>query len=222
MSLLAIDTTGPDCAATIADADGRRLAGRRLTIGRGHAERLAPLVAELLNEAGLAARDLDRIGVAIGPGSFAGTRVGVAFARGLALATGAEAAGVSNLAVLARMADPLLQNRIAVIHDARRGECVVQLFDKGEAAGAPERLTVKAARDWLSPMMDGGAQPTGSGAAHVLAEIGASPWVDSVFTEGPELDPRVLLDLAEQSAERPSPVYARPPDAKLPGGIEPA
>ena len=59
------------------------------------------MVEAVLAEAGLAPGDLDRIGVTVGPGSFAGTRVGTAFARGLALATGARAVGIANLAVIA-------------------------------------------------------------------------------------------------------------------------
>lgn len=219
-ALLALDTTNAWCIAALRRPGHDDLV-RAERIGRGHAERLAPLVADLLAYAGLPPSGLSKIGVATGPGSFAGTRVGCAFARGLALATAVEAAGVSNLAVIARMADPLVQERIAVIHDAKRGELVVQLFDRGQAAGEPERLTTQAATDWLRPLAEAGVEPAGSGAPILREAMDRSDWPDDVFTEGPDLDPRILLDLAEASNAPPSPFYARPPDAKLPGGMEP-
>lgn len=219
-ALLALDTTNAWCLAALRRPGHDDLV-RAERIGRGHAERLAPMVADLLADAGIEPPELTKIGVATGPGSFAGTRVGCAFARGLALATGAEAAGVSNLAVLARMADPLMQDRVAVIHDAKRGELVVQLFDRGQAAGVPERLTTQAATDWLRPLAKAGVRPAGNGAPLLRAALERTDWPDDVFTEGPDLDSRALFDLAEVSTAPPSPFYARPPDAKLPGGVEP-
>lgn len=219
-ALLAIDTTQAWCIAALRRPGHDDLV-RAERIGRGHAERLAPMVSDLLVDAGLSPSNLTKIGVATGPGSFAGTRVGVAFARGLALAAGADAVGVSNLAVLARMADPQINHRVAVIHDAKRGELVVQLFDRGRAAGDPARLAVADAASWLSPLLEGGAKPVGSGARFVRTVLDRTGWPDDVFTEGPDLDPRTLLDLAGQSDAPPSPVYARPPDAKLPGGVTP-
>lgn len=219
-ALLALDTTNAWCVAALRRPGHDDLV-KAERIGRGHAERLAPMVSDLLAGAGLPPSGLSKIGVAAGPGSFAGTRVGCAFARGLALAIGADAVGVSNLAVLARMADPLMQERIAVIHDAKRGELVVQLFDRGQASDKPERLTTQAATDWLRPLADAGVRPVGSGAAILRTALERADWPDEVFSEGPDLDPRILLDLTEASTAPPSPFYARPPDAKLPGGAEP-
>lgn len=211
MSLLAIDTTGPDCAAIIADAQGRRLAGRRLSIGRGHAERLAPLVAELLDEAGLAASDLDRIGVAVGPGSFAGTRVGVAFARGLALSANARAYGISNLEVLACQGP----HQVWVVHDAKRDEVIAQAWQNGKPVDGPQRLTVKEALQ---------AWPGLHTAGYALAGSGAGLIDDTLTAVTGTLDDDVLVELtrlATGEMSPPSPFYARPPDAKLPGGVAP-
>lgn len=211
MSLLAIDTTGPDCAAIIADADGRRLAGRRLSIGRGHAERLAPLVAELLDESGLTASDLDRIGVAVGPGSFAGTRVGVAFARGLALSARARAYGISNLEVLAHQGPP----RVWVVHDAKRGEVIAQAWQDGKPLDEPQRLTVEDALQAWAGLRSGGYALAGSGAGLID---------DTLTTVSGALDDDVLAErtrLATSEMSPPTPFYARPPDAKLPGGVAP-
>lgn len=204
--ILAIDTGTRWCAAGLRLADGRWIADADI-IGRGHAERLAPMVEAILREADLPPRDLVRIVAATGPGSFAGARVAVAFARGLALATGAKAVGVSNLAALARRADPKSRETVAVVHDAKRGELVFQVFTNGIALAAPERGPVDSVRAALSA--HGEARLTGSGAALVGAE--------DAFDDAPAL--MELCDLAEalgDDAPLPAPLYARPPDAKRP------
>src|SRR5690606_16493325 len=87
MIVLAIDTAGVDCSAALYDGEtGRMLAAVTDMIGKGHAERLMSLIDEALAQASLELTDVDRIAVVIGPGSFTGIRVGVAAARGLALA----------------------------------------------------------------------------------------------------------------------------------------
>lgn len=214
MTLLAIDTTGADCAVALRAA-GRPDLVLSEPIGRGHAERLAPMVEAVLAEAGLAPGDLDRIGVTVGPGSFAGTRVGTAFARGLALATGARAVGIANLAVIAHQhgdARPL-----AVLHDAKRGEVIVQLWT--DAGGQPpERLPLADVSARIRELGGPRVVLAGSGAALV-------PAGDFERMPGAGLDMSALLDLtaaADPDAAPASPFYARPPDAKLPGGVEPA
>src|SRR5438876_4695058 len=81
----------------------------------GHAERLMPMIAEVMQEAGLAFSDIERIAVTVGPGSFTGVRVGVAAARALALASGITAVGATSLAVMAHQAD----ERLASAHGDR-------------------------------------------------------------------------------------------------------
>ena len=102
MIVLALDTAGETCAVALAKTgNGLSVLARRAdAIGRGHAERLMPMIGEALAEAGLAYADLERIAVTTGPGSFTGTRIGVAVARGLALALGIRAVGVSVLDAL--------------------------------------------------------------------------------------------------------------------------
>ena len=100
MRVLAIDTALEACAAAVLDT-GRGLTSRSLPMMRGHAEALMPLVATVMSTAGGEFSDLDRIAVTVGPGSFTGLRVGVAAARGLALAAGKPAVGLSTLAALA-------------------------------------------------------------------------------------------------------------------------
>lgn len=209
---LVVDTIGPWCACAVKAGDS--VFERAEEIGRGHAERLAPMAAELLEEAGIRPQSLDRIGVNIGPGGFAGTRVGVAFARGLALSTGAKALGVSNLDALALRSDPDGARTVMAIHDAKRGDLVWRIFTHGRPVTDVSHGDARDAADEFEAFGD--VILTGSGAVH----LGADP---HHFDPAPPL--RALLALTERApadAPAPSPLYARPPDAKLPGGKTPA
>ena len=84
MRVLALDSTGPYCTAALCDS-AKVLAYKTEKINRGHAERLAPMVKELLAYTNLQSLDVDRLAVCTGPGSFTGTRVALAFAKGLSL-----------------------------------------------------------------------------------------------------------------------------------------
>ena len=97
-TILAFDTSAAHCAAAL--LSGGRVVTRCEAMGRGQAERLMPLVQQVLDEEGLGFADLDRIGVGIGPGNFTGIRISVAAARGLALSLGIPAVGVSGLRAL--------------------------------------------------------------------------------------------------------------------------
>src|SRR5262245_20407998 len=143
---------------------------------RGHVERLMPMIAKVMGEAGLAFREIDRIAATIGPGSFTGVRVGVAAARGLALASGAPTVGASSLAVMAHQSEEELGaarrgRLLAVALDARRGSVYLQLFPRGyHAAGPPHLLTAHAAARHL------GSEPAilvGSGAPLVGRALAA-------------------------------------------------
>jgi len=210
--ILVVDTIGPWCAAALT-ANGETWRDAR-EIVRGHAEVLAPMVEALLQRAGVAPKDLHRIGVNVGPGGFAGTRVGVAFARGLALATGAQAVGVGGLEALARRADPHGEKTVMAVHDAKRGELLWRIVAHGAPVTGLERGGPDDALTELEAYGD--IHLTGSGAVH----LGADP---DHFDPAPPLD--ALLALTAEAADdspAPAPLYARAPDAKRPGGVEPA
>ncbi|MGZ8347841.1 MAG: tRNA (adenosine(37)-N6)-threonylcarbamoyltransferase complex dimerization subunit type 1 TsaB, partial [Allosphingosinicella sp.] len=97
--LLVIDSATAACSAALLDADGSVIAERHEIVGRGHAERLVPMIAELLD-----GRRPDALLVDCGPGSFTGVRVGLAAAHGLAIGWGLPLAGFSSLALLAAAA----------------------------------------------------------------------------------------------------------------------
>jgi tRNA threonylcarbamoyladenosine biosynthesis protein TsaB len=123
--VLALDTATPDTVAGLA-VPGRAVAERRHSPGPGerpgHATRLLVLARELLDAAGLAFADVDRIGVGVGPGTFTGLRIGIASARALAQAGGAQLAAVSTLEALALGALTEGGGPVLACLDARRGE----------------------------------------------------------------------------------------------------
>jgi tRNA threonylcarbamoyl adenosine modification protein YeaZ len=140
LRVLAIDTALEACAAAVLDT-GRGLTSRSLPMMRGHAEALMPLLATVMSTAAIEFSDLDRIAVTVGPGSFTGLRVGVAAARGLALAAGKPAVGLSTLSALAA---PYFEaddaKALLAVIDARYDQVYMQLFGPGGRTLIPPRL----------------------------------------------------------------------------------
>src|SRR6478752_197024 len=121
MRLLAIDTALSACAAAVFESDtDEMLAYESIPMERGHAEALMPLIARVMDHARVEFRELGRVAVTVGPGSFTGLRVGISAARGIALACSCPAVGVSTLAAYAApcIAEALANKTIPVI-DAR-------------------------------------------------------------------------------------------------------
>jgi tRNA threonylcarbamoyladenosine biosynthesis protein TsaB len=183
---------------------------------RGHQERLALMVQAVMTKAGLAFADLDRIGVTVGPGSFTGLRVGIAFAKGLGLALGKPCVGIGCLPGLA--ASELGSGMVAAVIDARRDQIYLQIFADGEALMAPDAVSLEVAAARLVELWTGqGLTIIGPGAALLEGVIKGARLVvrDAV-------DPVALARLASKAEiSPPRPLYLRAPDAKLPGGLVP-
>ena len=197
--LLAFDTSSAACTAALFDGDGACVARREELIGRGHAERLVPMIAELLD-----GRQATGILVGVGPGSFTGIRVGIAAAHGLAIGWNAELEGMSSLALLA--AGAAGEGEIAAAVIGGHGELFVQQFD---GATAQPRSELRS----LSPT-DAGCFLTaelvvGSGASQVVEARGwgeaREAWASAANA----------LKLGRSLRALPAkPVYARAPDAR--------
>lgn len=129
MTILALDSALSSCSAAVIK-DGEILS-EIFEIGkRGQAERLIPMCQEACAQAGLSFDDLGAIAVTRGPGTFTGVRIGLAAAKGLALALDIPLVGITTLEVVARnAAEDGCSGRIAIAHDARRSEVYLQIFD---------------------------------------------------------------------------------------------
>ena len=217
-ALLVIDTIGATCAALLRVQGEGRDHVRSEELGRGHDQRLAPLVGDLLTEAGVKPQGLTRVGVCVGPGGFTGVRVGVSFVRGLALALGVPAVGVPVFDVWARAAAIDGAPWLAAVHDARRGEIAWRLYRDGAPVG-PSATQPSVEVDAAITLAVSGEPVILAGTA---AEMLAGPGRTDAGVSGVSLP--CLADLADEldpAAAPAVPHYHRPPDAALPGGIIP-
>jgi tRNA threonylcarbamoyladenosine biosynthesis protein TsaB len=211
LNILALDTCVEACSVA-AWADGRTLAAISEPMVRGHQERLAPMAAEALAEAGLAPADLDRIAVTIGPGSFTGLRVGLAFAKGLALALERPLVGIGALEALAAQRGP---GFVVACLDARRGRVYLQAFIDGRAVMAPDALDAEVAAARIAELWTGGpALLVGSGAPLIAAVLPGAQ-VEPQAVPDPAVVARLAAARAPGAPVRP--LYLRAPDARIPG-----
>ena len=136
---------------------------------KGQAERLMPMLEEVLAEGGIDWRDLKALAVGTGPGNFTGVRIAVAAARGLSLGLGIPAVGVTRLEALAYG----LPRPLTVIEDARRGEVYVQLFTAGGAGPAHLATRIVAATAATGSGAGEGALSAAMPLVEAIARIGA-------------------------------------------------
>src|SRR6185312_4484343 len=197
--LLAFDTSSAACTAALFDGSGACLGQADELLGRGHSERLVPMLSKLLD-----GRSATQILVGVGPGSFTGIRVAIAAAQGLAIGWDAALWGMSSLALLAAGANA--GDEVAVALKGGHGELFVQQFDRlkplfevhnADPASAARIVTCKLI--------------VGSGAKLL---VDARGWGDAL-----ELWPSAANALRLPQPLRnlpPKPVYARAPDARVP------
>ena len=201
MTVLVIDTATATCSVAMIDGD-RIVAAVHEVVGRGHAERLVPMIAALPG-GGRA----DRILVDCGPGSFTGIRVGIAAARGLALGWSVPVSGFGSMAILAAAAIARSPGPLVVILEGGHGEVFVQGFDAGPiATDQLASLTPAAALERTA-----GRRVVGN-AARGLTALDATIVVEDALPDARDerLLPAALADLP------PSPFDGRAPDARLP------
>jgi tRNA threonylcarbamoyladenosine biosynthesis protein TsaB len=215
VKILAVDTALGGCSAALLE-DGKILGHAFEAMDRGHAERLAPMVEETMQQAGMAFAALDRLAVTTGPGTFTGQRVGLAFMRGLRLALKRPLTGITTLeAIAAGAMDQTKKIKAAVIHDARREEAYLLLQD-GELTQQPP--VVLPFRDAIARIRAfGPCALAGTGAGTAKESLGEDFFLSSIR----QPDALWVARLAQGRPaleEVPGPLYLRAPDAKLPGG----
>jgi len=197
--ILAFDTSSAACTAALFDGAGNIVARRDEVIGRGHSERLVPMLAELLE-----GRAADSILVGVGPGSFTGIRVGIAAAHGLAIGWGAELAGMSSLSLHAVGVEGSGEMVVAVT--GGHGELVVQQFGGFGLESADEFLSLPPAE---AAAATGARLVVGSGARQL---VDARGWGEARETWPSAAN---ALKMPEQLRSLlPKPIYARAPDAR--------
>ncbi len=131
MMILAFDTSVTGCSVCV--TDGQKAWTETMATERGQAEFLVPMIEDAIQKSGHGYKDLDRIVVTIGPGSFTGVRVGLSTAKALALSLNKPLVGISTLDVIARGAK--LTCDTLVLIDTKRGDFYGQVFD---ATGRPQ------------------------------------------------------------------------------------
>lgn len=207
MRILAVDTCLPACSAAVLHG-ATVLASSSEAMVKGHQERLASMVNEVMGQAGLRFQDLDRIGVTVGPGSFTGLRVGVAFAKGLAAALGKPCVGVDTLAALVAEEPGVA----AALIDARRGQVYVQVFEDGRALMAPDVLPVETAAARLAELCAGRPVTLVGSGAPLLAPALPRAVVKTLAAPDPVVVARLAAKVRDPAP--PKPLYLRPPDAR--------
>jgi tRNA threonylcarbamoyl adenosine modification protein YeaZ len=216
MRVLAIDTALDACSAAVLDTDQPDTrVHESLQMERGHAEALMPLVARVLKRSQFDFADMDRIAVTTGPGSFTGLRVGIAAARGIALASGRPAVGLSTLAAFAApfiAADDTLPVVVAI--DARHDNVYLQVFGPGGRTVVSPR--VAPLREALRVATAGTPRITGSAANKIAGLWPSSERAPSLVDQrgAPHIDWVARLGAAALDTKTPpKPFYLRAPDA---------
>lgn len=197
MIVLGIDTALDACSVALV-RDDLTLAQASETMSRGQAERLAPMARDVAAQTGVTFAEIDRIAITTGPGSFTGVRVGLSFARALALALGKPCIGVSTLGALA-LEDGEDGLRAALIETP--GASYFALYDNGAPLIAPRGIE-RGEHDALLRHAAGAR-------SFSLKGPGTTPDASALARRAARLDP---------ARYPPDPAYLRAPHVTLPGG----
>lgn len=219
MKLLALDTATRGCSAAVW-SDGVVVARRFEEMARGQSEALMPMVTAVMAEAGQGFAALDLVAATVGPGAFTGLRIGLAAARGMALALAVPCFGVTTLEAVAEgvPAAERESRNVLVALDAKRADVYVQLFSP-----ALEPLSRPEARlpEDLSQLVTADAVIAGDAAEPVVEALRAVG-IDACASSAPGIADAVRV--AEIAARRwrpgvttgmPEPLYLRPPDVTI-------
>jgi tRNA threonylcarbamoyladenosine biosynthesis protein TsaB len=210
MIVLGLNTAFASMEAALV-RDGEILADAREHLPRGQERRLPGLVAELCRSAGITFSQLDRIGVVTGPGSFTGLRIGVAYARGLALVTNAAALGITSLE--AAVPHGMEGTVLACLAAQRRPPDQtwwVQGISEGQGIAEVREVPLTD----LSALLTGFHAPVFMDGAEALGDLASK--LDLRPLQPSAITAALKASAFDQATHPPTPVYARAPDAALP------
>ena len=213
MTLLTIDTSGSVCSVAVSNLKTGQILGYiSEEIGRGHAERLMNDIDLCLSSAGLSFDNLEKIAVVKGPGSFTGVRVGMAAAKGLAIALNLPLVGVSMLDALAAKArEYVATDRIAVLLDAKRGQAYCQIEN--------EKPFLEMYDAFKERLADHNGVFCGSGCLHLPSDLLEQVAVIHGLSQAP-IETIASLAATIQTESAPvTPLYIRGADAKVQSGF---
>lgn len=224
MNILAFDTAAAACSAVLVH-DGETAAHEWQAMARGHAEALMPMIERVMR-----GHDYDRlaaIGVTVGPGAYTGLRIGIATARGLALATGVPVVGITSFAVAVQQVAPSLPaavDLLVVALETKRADIYLQAFDPaGTAVTQPQSVPTDAVPAWLP---EGAKRLVVAGDAVDRLVAALPERLETVVAQGATLPDAAAvaalvaarLSGGDVAADEPPvrPLYLRPPDATPP------
>ena len=224
MNILAFDAAAAACSAVLW-RDGEIAAREWRAMARGHAETLVPMIEHVMGGTGY--DRLTAIAVTVGPGAFTGLRIALATARGLSLATGVPAVGVTNFEVMARMADEAWDRAdtiLAVALETKRADIYLQAFGcGGNQLTSPASVAVPDITPWL-PEGTRQLAVAGDAALRLIAalpgRIAATPIAGAGLPDAAIVAALAAESLTAAAPRSPAaalrPLYLRPPDAALP------
>lgn len=218
-AVLAFDVASPNCSAVVW-RDGTIIAQRMESGPKRHAERLVPLIGEVMDAAAMTFDELEAIAVTVGPGSFTGVRIGLATAKGLALATNLPVIGVTSFAAVAFGVSELERSgrNLLVVLETKRTDFYCQAFSPDLVSlGPPAAIEPEALHELLPapPML-----LVGDGVERAINILGDST-TEVRASCGPGVADAAMVaaiaagsPLAQTRAEFPSPLYLRPPNVR--------
>lgn len=186
------------------------------------------MIEAALAEASLTPADLTALAVTVGPGTFTGLRVGLAAARGFALARALPLVGVTTLEAVAAPVTAEEGEVIAAAFDARRGEVYLQVFDARHAPLSEPMIV--ALGEAVAHIPGSRVVAVGTGAALVAEALARNDIACRLSGARPQPDALSIARIArarlaihgpDRFRIAPAPLYLRAPDAKLPGGLDP-
>ncbi len=229
--LLALDAAGAACSVALW-RDGCIVAHRFTAMRRGQAEHLVPMIETVMGAADTAYDALDALAVTVGPGGFTGVRIGLATARGLALALHRPLIGISNFdAVAAAVPAAARAGRLlAVVLDSKRHELYVEAFappadddprplGPGQALGPGAAVPPDALAAWLPAglvLLAGDAAPAALAALRRARRDASSASSPGLADAAQVAAIAAARPLPHPDADMPLPLYLRPPDVTPP------